>query len=220
MSSPPQNRSAIAEPLGADRELALIHVPANVREALRALFAIDAAMADVVAKSSDPALGRIKLAWWRERLEELDEADPPAEPRLQQAAAELLPHGLTGAQLAELEEGWATLLDAEPDPNLVGSRGALLFEIGGRLLASDDEFLADAGALYALASVGRRGVPEMLKAAPAYLDRLRGHRIASRLRPLTMLAKAAARDLRIEEPEGSRGRALAMMAHRWGGRIS
>ena len=36
-------------------------------------------MADVVARSTEPALGAIKLAWWRERLEELDDGKVPAE---------------------------------------------------------------------------------------------------------------------------------------------
>jgi hypothetical protein len=34
-----------------------------------------------------------------------------------------------------------------------------------------------------------------------------------------MLARAAARDLKLNEPEGSRARTAAMLAHRWSGRI-
>jgi 15-cis-phytoene synthase len=219
MSSLQQSRSAIAEPLSADVELALIHVPASARGAFHALFSIDAAMGDVVARSTDPALGAIKLAWWRERLEELDSAPPPAEPRLTAVAEHLLPSGVKGTELAKLEGGWAALLDASIDPRLVADRGAVLFRIGGKLLGSADARLEDAGALYALASVGRRGVPELLKPARDYLDRLRGHRFERRLRPLTMLARAAARDLLKQEPEGGRARALAMLAHRWSGRI-
>ena len=205
--------------MSADIELALLHMRARVRPAFEALFALDAAMADVVARSTDPALGRIKLAWWRERLEELDDQAPPAEPRLSAVAAELLPVGISGAQVAELEAGWATLLDREIDSGLVAERGAALFRIGGRLLGSEDPTLGDAGALYALASVGRRGVPQLLEPAKAKLETLRGHRFERRVRPLTMLARAAARDLVREEPEGSAGRAAAMLAHRWSGRI-
>ena len=58
--------------IGADRNLALSTVPARSRSALAALFAIDAAMGDVVRTTTDPMLGQIRLAWWRERLEELD----------------------------------------------------------------------------------------------------------------------------------------------------
>ena len=54
-------------------------------------------MGDVVARSTEPALGAIKLAWWRERLEELDHGKVPAEPRLQAAAAELLPREIRAA---------------------------------------------------------------------------------------------------------------------------
>jgi phytoene synthase len=220
MSSPPQSRSVtVSEPLGADRELALLHSPARVREAFRALFSIDAAMGDVVARATEPGLGRIKLAWWREQLEALDSNPPPAEPRLQAVAERLIPAGATGVELAELEAGWATLLDERVDPELVAGRGAMLFGVGGRLLGSDDPKLEDAGALYALASVGRRGVPELFEPARQSLDRLRGHRFGRRLRPLTLLARAAARDLDRQEPEGSRGRVAAMLAHRWSGRI-
>ena len=218
-----RRRSVIAEappgPIGADRELALLHIPASLRAAFAALFAIDAAMGDVVARSTEPALGRIKLAWWREQLEALETEPPPAEPRLQAVATELLPLGIKGSDVAQLEPGWATLLDAEVDARLVAERGATLFGIGGCLLASDEAQLADAGSLYALASVGRRGVPELLTPARDYLDRLRGHRFDRRCRPLPMLARAAARDRDREEAEGSSRRAAAMLAHRWSGRI-
>lgn len=221
MSSPPPRPSVIADPalIGADRELALLHIRSGLRDAFAALFALDAAMGDVVARSTEPALGRIKLAWWRERLEALDSEPPPAEPRLRAAANYLLANGIKGAELAELEPGWATLLDPDVDPQLVGRRGAILFAIGGRLFGSEDTKLGDAGALYALASVGRRGVPALIDPAKDYLHRLRGHRFERRVRPLTMLARAAARDLVREEAEGSAGRAVAMLAHRWSGRI-
>jgi len=194
-------------------------MPSKLREAFAALFAIDSAMGDVVARSAETALGRIKLAWWREQLQALDEAPPPAEPRLRAVAGELLPLGITGAGLAELETGWATLLDPEVDSALVAGRGSALFRIGGHLLGSDDDKLGEAGALYALASVGRRGVPELFKPAREHLERVRGHRFQRSVRALTMLARAAARDLDLKEPEGSQGRTLAMLAHRWSGRI-
>ncbi len=220
MSSPPQRPSVTAEtPIGADRELALLHTPARVRAAFEALWAIDAAMGDVVARSSEPALGAIKLAWWRERLEELDRGPPPAEPRLQGAAQELVTRGISGVRLAGIEAGWAALLQPDIDAAAVAERGALLFAIGGDLLGASDAGLGDAGALYALASAGRRGVPELLEPAGEHLRRIEGHRFARGVRPLTMLARAAARDVSRCEAEGSSARVAAMLAHRWSGRI-
>lgn len=162
-------------------------------------------MGEAVARTTDPALGRIKLAWWREQLEALDHSVPPAEPRLQAVSRSLLPLGLSGADLANLEPGWATLLDEESDPGLIAGRGSALFEMGGKLLGGKDSRLADAGALYALASRGAESEP--------YRQRLRGHRFPPALRPLTMLAQAAVRN------SGGRLTALTMLAHRWSGRI-
>src|SRR6476620_5547249 len=108
-------------------------------------------MADVVAQSTQPALGAIKLAWWRERLEELDQGKVPAEPRLQAATAELLPRGIGGAELAGLEEGWAALLAERPDSDQALERGARLFALAGRLLGAEAPELAAAGRLFAAA---------------------------------------------------------------------
>ena len=63
-----------------------LYWPTGLRAAFDALFAIDDALGDVVAKATEPALAAIKLAWWRERLEELDSGQAPAEPRLKAAA--------------------------------------------------------------------------------------------------------------------------------------
>lgn len=190
----------------ADYELALLHTPPRVRPAMTALFAIDTVMEDVVARSTEPTLGRIKLAWWREQLEALDEKPPPAEPRLQAVGEHLLRPGISGAEVAELEAGWATLLDPEPDPELVAGRGAVLFELGGRVLGTGDPKLGKAGAYYALELAG---FPE----AKDKLEYFRYYRFPRALRPLTMLARAAA------QGSTSRRRALAMLAHRWTGRI-
>lgn len=103
------------------------------------------------------------------------------------------------------------MLDQEADPALVASSGAALFGLGGRLLGAEDTMLAEAGALFAL---NRAGFAEQ---ARERLASLRTHRFAPALRPLTMLARAAATDLR---KRSDRARVLAMLAHRWTGRIA
>ncbi len=228
MSSPPHEPSAIgsdelAAAIGADRALMLQQVRADIRPAFEALWAIDAAMADVVARATQPALGAIKLAWWREQLEALDSGAPPAEPRLDAAARHLLPRGISGADLAGLEPGWAALLDEQVAADRIAKRGALLFRLAARLLGGEDERIGDAGALYALVSVGRRGVPELMTVAAEPARRLARHRFARPLRVLSALARLAARDLASGapfEPEGTPPRLAAMLRHRFSGVVT
>lgn len=226
MSSPPQRPSATADleaAIGADRALMLQQLKPELRPAFEALWAIDAAMGDVVARSTQPALGAIKLAWWREQLEKLDNVAAPTEPRLQGAAEHLLPRGISGADLAGLEGGWATLLDEEVNSTRVAERGTLLFALAARLLGAADEKLNDAGALYALVSVGRRGVPQLIEDASAPARQLAWHRFPRALRPLTALARVAERDRKRGaqfELEGSPPRLAAMLRHRWSGVVT
>ena len=228
MSSQPQRPSVTADEdlaaaIGADRAQMLRLLAADLRPAFEALFQVDAAMGDVVARATQPALGAVKLAWWRERLEEVDRGMVPAEPRLRMVSEQLLPRGVSGAGLAALEDGWAALLEPQVEPQRIAQRGALLFRLGGRLLGADDERLADAGALVALVSVGRRGLPDLLDRARDYEHPLVRHRFARSLRPLTALARLAVRDLGSGppfEPEGAPPRVAAMLRHRWSGIVT
>jgi phytoene synthase len=228
MSSQPQRPSVTADEelaaaIGGDRAQMLRLLAADLRPAFEALFHVDAAMGDVVARATQPALGAVKLAWWRERLEGLDQGIVPAEPRLRAVAERLLPRGVSGAELAVLEDGWATLMEEQVASQRIADRGAALFRLGGRLLGADDEKLADAGAIAALVSVGRRGLPDLLDEARGHERPLVRHRFTRRLRPLTALARLAVRDLRSGppfEPEGAPPRLAAMLRHQWSGIVT
>ena len=202
-----------------DRDLVRLYWPVELQPAFDALFAIDDALGEVVVRATDPALAAIKLAWWREALVRLDHAPPPPEPRLKAVAEELLPHGISGAALSEIEAGWATLLDEQPDDALISMRGAVLFQLGARLLCVNDAGLSDAGALYAQIDVARRGIHDTRSSA----DALGGLRFPRRARPLSALAALAARDGRRPGPdweaEATPGRAAALLWHRLTGRI-
>ena len=184
-----------------------------MRPAFDALFAIDDAMGEVVAQSTQPALGAIKLAWWRERLEELDQGKVPAEPRLQAAANELLSRGLRGSDLAALEDGWLALLEQPINAGRASDRGAILFGLAARLIADPAPDLAGAGRLYAQGSLRRRGV-EL-----AGVEQNPVQPVSVRFRCLTGLAALAKRDLHHREPEGTPARAWTLFRHRLTGRV-
>ena len=199
-----------------DRDLVRLYWPAELRPAFDALFAIDDALAEVVTSSTEPALGAIRLAWWREALQRLDVNPPPPEPRLRAAAEELLPRGVTGAMLAKLEDGWTTVLEEEPDIERVAERGEKLFDIGARLLGGSDVLVPVAGRLHGYGSVFRR------RLFPRHwpmeeMHQLYRHRFPRSLRPLTALARLAVRDAKQSssvEPEATPGRAAALLSHR------
>jgi len=212
--------------------LALSYVPADNRAALHALFAIDAAMGDVVRTTSEEMLGPIRLAWWRERLEELDTGEgAPAEPRLQAVERELVPRGIPGTDCAALEGGWLRLFDPFPwtaeTSEAIWFRGNLLFGLGARLLGQEAERIQAAGGFWALVDVARHcsdadSRDMLLGQAQTFARALGGTRFASALRPLSMLAALAERDCRRGapfEPEGAPGRAATMLMHRFTGRI-
>ena len=199
-----------------DRDLVRLYWPVELRPAFDALFAIDDALGEVVASSTQPALGAIRLAWWRDALERLDVSPPPPEPRLQAVARELLTRGVSGAALARIAEGWAALFDEVRDAAAIGARGEALFAVAARLLGSDDLQVTEAGRYFALADVARRGLSPILRVP------IRPFRFHRAVRPLTALARLAVRDLRNGEPfepEATPGRAMALLAHRWSGRV-
>ena len=227
MSSPPPRVSATADDelaaaIGGDRLLSLQHSKPEHRPALEALWRVDAAMGDVVARATEPMLGRIKLAWRREELEKLDHHPPPPEPRLRAVAASLLPLGISGRDLAAIEPGWATLLDEPADPQLIAERGRHLFWTATKITGQTDEKIEEAGAFWALASTARRGLPTLLDPAREALAAIAAHRFPHGVRNVTLLARLAARDLGGPpfEPEASPRRALAALAHRWSGRVA
>ena len=179
-----------------------------------------------MSTSSDPRLGAIRLAWWRERLEELDLGKPPpAEPRLGAVAQELLPRGVSGAELSQLEDAWLPLLEpfpwSEAQAEGLKLRGEILFGIGARLLATDTLGAEAAGAFWSLAdgavhcsdpASGAMLLQEARSALAAVPPKL-----PRNVTPLTVLAALAAADL---VRKGSAfGRLSAAAAHRLRGTL-
>ena len=217
--------------LGADLGLALTYVPLRSRGALAALFAVDRAMGDVVRTTREPMLGPIRLAWWRERLEELGSAGAPAEPRLQAVERELLSRGIEGTEVAALEVGWAALLEDFPwhlsTIDAVRARGRVLFAIGGVLLGADSEELRAAGGVWAVVDCARHCSDResrrtLLREAKLLAEPMMGLRYPAAARPLSMLGALAVHDIGSGfemEPEATPKRAARLLTHRMTGRM-
>lgn len=213
--------------LDPDRLLALSYVTARHRPALEALWKLDAALGAVLAGGREPMLSRIKLVWWRDALEALDRAPPPAEPVLQAVAAQVLPRGITGRELSAMEEGWSVLLSPEPlTPaeleSYAAGRGGTLFRLSARLLGHEAAVVEEAGRAWALADLARHSNEADANTALEALRVLGSWGpIPARLRPLGMLAALARRDAEPGrprwEPQGSPGRMWRMLRHRFSG---
>jgi phytoene synthase len=182
-------------------------------------------MADVVASSTEPALGAIRLAWWREALQRLDEGARPAEPRLRAVADDLIPLGVTGAELSKLEDSWLPMLDPFPwtamTAELVRVRGRILFGVGARLLGGQADDVAAAGAIWSLVDVARlcsdsasRAI--LLDEARKSIAELGPHKPPRSVRPLTALAAVAAHDAL---GGSGAGRGFVALVHTLTGRI-
>ena len=167
------------------------------------------------------------MAWWRERLDELDPSkDPPAEPRLVAVKQELLPRGVTGQELSNLEDAWLPLLEPFPWRKNVADglrlRGRILFGVSVRLLGGDPVDGEAAGALWSLVD-GARHCSDvhsrmfLLNEARSAIQDLPRRRPPKFLRRLTGLAAMAAHDVirnrPLDLPYFDAGRGAAAFIH-------
>ena len=212
-----------------ERALMLAYVPADRRPAIAALWALDHRLGMVLSTTTEPAIGAIRLVWWRDALRRLDQADAPAEPLLREVAERLLPH-LPGAMLASLAEGWGAVIDDDQDEDAYArhgvERGATLFAAAAMVLGDDPDAVRAIGAGWALVDLayGTRD-PALRKAA---LDAARralaewDGRVPRVLRPLGMLGMLARIDAAAgpdgERRPGAPGRVARMMRYRMFGR--
>ena len=191
------------------------------------MWQLDLALADVVATTTEPALGAIRLAWWREQLDELDILSaPPAEPRLKAVAEHVLPRGVSGHALSGLEDAWLPLLEPFPWDECVAEglrlRGRIMFGAGAKLLGGDPEETEAAGALWSLVD-GARHCSDvharifLLARARDAIAQLPRERPPKSLRRLTGLAAMAAHDVLRNRPlelwSQDSGRGVAAILH-------
>ena len=172
-----------------DRYLSVLYAPAAVRPALFALHGLDLELAAVVTGTTEPMIGEIRLAWWREALIGLDAGVVPAQPLLALLAAAVVPLGVSGAELAELEDRWAGLIGGADVPEAHIAGGGALFGWMARVLDGDEVLGRRLGRLWVTGEVAALPV------------------VPSALRSLLGLVRLAQRDALRAGPAGPAGRA-------------
>lgn len=213
------------------RPIILAYAPTSRREALSALLVLDERLGDVVRTTNQPALGQLRLAWWREALARLDSQPPPGEPALQGLAASVLPLGFSGESLVPIVHGWEVLieeerLDADALRRFGEGRGSLFVSAGKALDAAPRDPLAEAGQGWALADLARNlkapgEAEEARRQARGWLDIAAKARWSREGRALGALAHLARLDLDVDgalPPIGAPARVGRLLWHRLTGR--
>lgn len=82
---------------------------------MTALWTLDATLGTIVASTTQPLVGQLRLTWWHEALSGLDKATVRGEPVLAALAGDVIATGrVDAAALALLVEGWEALLEPMP----------------------------------------------------------------------------------------------------------
>ncbi|AQR75694.1 hypothetical protein [Sphingomonas sp. LM7] len=219
-------------PPNPERALALSYAPPGGRGALEALLALDDALALLLRTTREPALGQLRLAWWREALAKLDQAAAPAEPVLAALERDVLTRDVAGAALVPIVHGWEVLIEEEALTRdalqrFAGGRGQVFVVAGAAIGAGARDPLAAAGQGWALADLARNlrgaGEAEMARAlALPLLEEAAAARWSRNGRALGAIAHLARLDLRTpqgaEPPVGAPHRVGRLLWHRLTGR--
>ena len=102
-----------------DRYLAALFAPQPARHALMALLAFNQEIARIRESVSEPALGDIRLQFWRDAVGQVFAGAPPAHPVALALAEAVVAHGLTRALVDRLIEAREADLDSAAPATLI-----------------------------------------------------------------------------------------------------
>ena len=180
--------------LPQEQQLALAYARPEHRPLVEAMLRLDRSLGRSVAQASEPIVGQLRLAWWRDALGATPDKRPQGNPVLDLLSQKF---GAGTARLQPLVDGWEALLLAESldeeaiAPFLAGREAAWLAVALLIDPASDEKQVRTAARRWAsgdlLAGLGdadeRRAVMDMAKRGPT--DR---QVLPRSLRPLAVLA--------------------------------
>jgi phytoene synthase len=103
-------KAVVDDPLPPEARLALAWSPPHLRAAFATLLQLDRRLAKIVARTSEPMLGQIRLAWWREALGKPLTARPRGD-----VVLDALGEHWSGREdlLVAMLDGWECLLAAD-----------------------------------------------------------------------------------------------------------
>ena len=141
------------DPLPPDADLALAWSPAKVRGPMATAFQLDRRLARIVARTTEPMLGQMRLAWWREALGKPVADRPRGDVVLDAISTEWAGRE---AALAAMVDGWEVLvtadrLDREAIEAFGTQRSAFFGALDGNLHPAAAEKVATAGFRWAMA---------------------------------------------------------------------
>jgi len=101
-----------------DRYLTALFAPVECREDLFALYAFNLEVAKTAEVVSEAMVGRIRLQWWREAIEEIYQGRPRAHAVVEPLARAVRRHGLPRAPFDRLIDAREADLEGEPPRDL------------------------------------------------------------------------------------------------------
>ena len=101
-----------------DRYLTCLFAPADRREALFALYAFNLEVAKTAEIVSEPTIGRIRLQWWREAIDNIYAGTPAEHQVVAPLHAAIVGHGLPREPFERLIDAREADLDGEPPATL------------------------------------------------------------------------------------------------------
>lgn len=208
-----------ADILPPEAELAVAWSPPKVRAAFSILLQLDRRLAKIVARTTEPMLGQMRLAWWRDVLKQSPAQRPRGDAVLDQIGA--LWSGREESLIA-MVDGWEILIGEDrlgPDDvnAFAGGRAAPFVSFAGQGDSAGSQRAEQAARCWALVDVAV-GVsdPEeralFLEAATACSTK--GGRFPGDLRGLAVLEALARRALRNNGAPLMAGRGAALAALR------
>lgn len=128
--------NSLSEDLMPPTRLALAYAPKHLKNAWELLLRFDIRMKNIVGATTEPLIGQMKLAWWRDAIAADPSARPKGEPLL--SSMSQLGNPALDRAAAALVDAWETLIvsDCWTMPiidRFAQDRGSIVFGFFGQL---------------------------------------------------------------------------------------